>query len=417
MSDEHRSSECAHEGGRRRLVAGRVFDGDKILSPGWISIHDGRVEHLSEGVPDDCGVDELQPDLLLTPGFVDTHAHGAAGSSFGDRRNEALAALLMHRRHGTTTLFASLVSAPTFTLAAQMRALAPLVHQQLLAGVHLEGPWLSPDFRGAHRLDSLAAPSTAELQEFIDAADGTLRMVTIAPELPDALSTIEALATAGIAPAIGHTACTYETAKRAMDCGARIATHLFNAMPIPHHRNPGPVLALLEADNASLEVIADGIHLHDATLGWLLTHVPDRVVLVSDAMAAAGLGDGTYDLGGQRVDVSGSHAYLAETTTLAGSALTLHGMVRHAVQSAGADLAQVLRSATSIPARAHHLEGVGYLTRGTLANIVCMNRELDVVEVIYRGHTVAPTQRGSRASEKAAAQDRSVPGTRSQPWT
>lgn len=396
-SHDRRGAGDADPPGRRRLVAGRVFDGDRMLSPGWVSIQNGRVEHLSSGVPADCAVDEVRPDLILAPGLVDTHAHGADGMSFGEKPDEALATVATHREHGTTSMFASLVSAPRATLAAQLRSLAPLVHGQSLAGVHLEGPWLSAAFRGAHQLQYLTAPSASDLEELLDAADGTLRMVTIAPELPDALAVIRRLRDAGVAPAIGHTGCSYDQATQAIRYGARVATHLFNAMPTLHHRNPGPVAAMLEGDDTRLEIIADGIHVHDAVLRWLFAQAADQVVLVSDAMAAAGLGDGIYDLGGQRVAVSGGRADLDGTTTLAGSAFTLHDMVRHAVQVAGVDLAQALRAATSVPARTHHLEA-GHLSAGVPANVLVMNRNLDVVEVIYRGRPVVRRDRTSSGS-------------------
>lgn len=212
------------------------------------------------------------------PGFVDIHVHGAGDGSFttADPADSRRAAHFL-RAQGTTSIIASLVSAPHADLSRQIESLKDLVDDGLLAGIHLEGPWLAASRGGAHALSALRDPDPSEIDELLAAADGALRMVTLAPERPGAIAAIRQLVDAGVTVAIGHTAATYGQTRAAINAGATVATHLFNTMPPIHHREPGPVVALLEDPRVTLELIADGHHLHPAIVAEVVRSAgPDR---------------------------------------------------------------------------------------------------------------------------------------------
>ncbi len=195
------------------------------------------------------------------------------------------------------------------------------------------------------------APDPAEVTRLLDAGDGTVRMVTLAPELDGGLEAVAVLAHRGVIAALGHSDATYAVAQEALDAGASVATHLFNAMRPIHHREPGPVLALVEDPRAFVELIADGVHLHPAVLHWAATSAPGRFLLVTDAMGAAGAADGDYVLGPAAVQVRDGVARLASNGAIAGSTLTMDRAVRYAVQTAGLPLDDVVEAATATPAR------------------------------------------------------------------
>ncbi|MGH3681572.1 MAG: N-acetylglucosamine-6-phosphate deacetylase, partial [Natronosporangium sp.] len=282
-----------------------------------------------------------------------------------------------------------LVSSPHRRLLAATGALAPLVAEGVLAGVHLEGPYLSPERRGAHGLAQLRDPSTEELAELVELAGGAIRMVTLAPERAGALAAIRRLAGAGVVAAIGHTDASYEQTRAAVAAGATVATHLCNGMRPVHHREPGPIVALLGAPEVVCELIADGAHLHDGMLAFAAAAAPGRTALVTDAMAAAGMPDGTYDLGGQSVVVAGRVARLATADgvpgAIAGSTLTMDAALRRAV-GAGVSLVDAVRMAATTPARVLGLAGeVGALSPGLRADLVVLDPDLRVVRVMRAG--------------------------------
>ena len=250
----------------------------------------------------------------VLPGFVDMHVHGGGGASFTEGTgDDARTAAEFHRAHGSTSMLASLVTAPLAELEARAAMLAGLADDGLIAGLHLEGPFLSPARRGAQDPRHMLAPDVAVFERLHAAARGHLRVITLAPELPGAARVIEAATRAGVTVAIGHTDATADVTLAAVDAGATHATHLFNGMRPLHHREPGAVGALLDRDEVTCEVIADGVHLNDIAIR-LAARVkgPGRLVLVSDAMAAAGMPDGSYRLGSMRVTVTGGVARLLE---------------------------------------------------------------------------------------------------------
>ena len=226
--------------------------------------------------------------------------------------DDARRAADFHRRHGSTTIVASLVTAPVADLEVRAAMLARLAREDVIAGIHLEGPFLSAARCGAQDPRHMIAPDVAAFERLHAAAAGHLRVITLAPELPGAAALINAAVRVGVIAAVGHTDATADITSAAVDAGASHGTHLFNGMRPLHHREPGPVGALLDRDEVTCEVIADGVHLHDTAIRLAARAAgPRRLVLITDAMAAAGMPDGSYRLGSMRVDVAGGVARLA----------------------------------------------------------------------------------------------------------
>jgi len=396
-----------HSGSTRHrlLSGGRVVAPDGVLNPGWIRLAGDLIDAVGPGEPP-----ERQPaGLAITdlcgrwvlPGFVDMHVHGGGGTSFtagpaGDARQAAE----FHRRHGTTTIVASLVTAPLADLEARTSMLAGLAREGVIAGIHLEGPFLSAIRCGAQDPRYMIAPDVAAFERLRAAAANQLRVITVAPELPGATALIKAAAQAGVIAAVGHTDATAEITSAAVDAGASHATHLFNGMRPLHHREPGPVGALLDRDEVSCEVIADGVHLHDTAVRLVArASGPGRLVLITDAMAAAGMADGCYRLGSMRVDVAGGVARLAADAerdgdagaerrapgAIAGSTATMAGVVRHAI-AAGLPVTEVAAAASTTPARVLGLSGrTGALRPGLDADLVVCDEEFGLRAVMRHG--------------------------------
>lgn len=376
------------------LTADTVATGSELLRPGWIEVSGATITAIGAGTPDRPADRDLGP-VTVIPGFVDTHVHGGGGASFSGGTDATATAVALHRRHGTTTLLASLVTESPADLLSQVTVLTDAVRAGLIAGIHLEGPWLAVERCGAHDPALLRDPDPAELRQVLAAGDGMIRMVTLAPERNGALEAIRILADANIVAAVGHTEATYRQTRAAIEAGATVATHLFNAMRPIHHREPGPVIALLEDPRVTVEVIADGVHVDPA----LYRHVTrsagdDRVALVTDAMAAAGMADGAYTIGPLAVDVTDGVAHLAETRTIAGSTATMDRLFRFAVEHSDlpADEALLLavRQSSINPAHALGLPDPT-LTVNAAADLVVMDANLEVTAVLHRGEWVSDT--------------------------
>lgn len=370
------------------LGAAQVITPARIFAPGWVHVEGDRILGVGAGEPP-YPVDTDLGEVTVVPGLVDAHAHGGGGASYdAGSPEEAAVAARTHLAYGTTSQVASLVSDTPARLADKVRALVPLVEEGLLAGIHLEGPWLSPRHRGAHDLDVLCAPDPAAVDLLLAAGDGAVRMVTLAPELPGGLDAVRRISAGGVMAAIGHTDATYDQARAAVDAGAGAGTHLFNGMRGLHHREPGPVAALLEHPDAYVELIADGVHVHPAMLRLAVNDKPHLSVLVTDAMAAAGAADGDYVLGTLAVRVRDGVARLSEGDAIAGSTLTLSAALRYAVRVAGLPIEVAVRAATATPAAMLGLERVGALRPGHRANLVVLDEELRVSRVLHRGRWV-----------------------------
>jgi N-acetylglucosamine-6-phosphate deacetylase len=371
------------------LTADRIVTPARVFAPGWLLVDGDRIDEVGPGDPP-RPADVALPGATVVPGFVDAHTHGGGGASFdGGMTDAAATAVRTHLAHGTTSMMASLVSADHASLLGSVDRLADLADDGLLAGIHLEGPWLSPRRAGAHDPAVLADATPGEVESLVKAGRGHLRMVTLAPERPGALEAIRRLTAAGVTSAIGHTDATYDQARAALDAGATVGTHLFNAMRGLHHREPGPVAALLEHPDAYVELVADGVHVHPAALRLAAGAKPHLTVLITDAMAAAAAADGDYRLGRLVVEVRDGVARLAGGGAIAGSTLTMAAAVRYAVRETGLPIEEAVRAATATPAAMLRLERVGALLPGYRADLVVLDDDLDVRRVLHRGKWVA----------------------------
>ncbi|MFF6806297.1 N-acetylglucosamine-6-phosphate deacetylase [Streptomyces sp. NPDC012616] len=329
----------------------------------------------------------------LVPGFVDLHNHGGGGASFAGSAQDVLTAVRTHRSHGTTTLVASTVTDDMDVLVRQAGLLSELAEQGDLAGIHFEGPFISPCRKGAHSEALLRDPDPAEVRKLVDAARGQARMVTLATELPGGLDSVRLLAEHGVIAAVGHTDATYEQTVQAIEAGATVATHLFNAMPPLGHRAPGPIAALLEDERVTVELVNDGTHLHPAALALAFRHAgPGRVAFITDAMDAAGTGDGRYLLGPLEVEVSEGVARLVEGGSIAGSTLTQDRAFQRAVTIDRLPVEDVVAALSANPARLLGLaDRVGSLEPGKDADLVLLDDAFEVRGVMRKGAwVVAP---------------------------
>ena len=371
------------------LTDARVVQDDQVVEGGWVRWEGERLADVGRG---HLPVERHRSagGRLVVPGFVDIHVHGGGGGSFTTGSAEDGAAVAsFHRRHGTTTLLASLVTAPLADLLRQISALAELVDDEIVAGLHLEGPFLSSARCGAHPPQLLRAPTRAALEQLLCRRPGAVRMATLAPELDGGIDAVAQLAAAGVVPAIGHTDAAYDVAHAAVDAGARVATHLFNAMRPIHHREPGVAVALMERPEVVCELINDGVHLHPSLVRWVLRTVGEaRAALVSDAIAAAGADDGLYTLGRSTVRVRDGRAELVDGSSLAGSTLTMDVAFRRVVRCQGLPVGAAARAAATTPAAVLGLDDVGSIAPGRLANLVVLEEDLTVRAVLYRGSWV-----------------------------
>ena len=358
--------------------------------PGWVAVEGGLIVAVGDG-PAPSRPDVELGHRVLVPGFVDIHVHGGGGGSFTDLDvASARRAVAFHRAHGTTTTLASLVTASPQDLLAGVRMLDELVAEGSIAGIHLEGPWLSEHRCGAHVPSLLRDPDPAELATVLAAGAGTIRMVTLAPERAGALDAIRGIVDAGAVAAVGHTDTDLAGAQAAIAAGATVATHLFNAMPAIHHRDPGPVVALLNDPRVTTELIVDGTHVDPALYRMVDAAGRDTVALVTDAMAAAGAADWHYRLGSLAVTVTDGVARVDRSGSIAGSTATMDRVFATAVAALPLPRPEALvvaaRQAAAIPARAVNLPDTGALLPGLRADLVALNPDLTVHRVMTSGH-------------------------------
>ncbi|WP_440694541.1 N-acetylglucosamine-6-phosphate deacetylase [Clavibacter nebraskensis] len=377
--------------GTTLLRAARAVDARGTTADAWVLLDGDAIAAVGSGreAPDaDRAVD--LGDATLVPGFVDLHVHGGAGGSHDDGAEGIRAAVALHRRHGTTRSVLSLVANPVPDLVRSLGAIREaMAADPTVLGAHLEGPFLSPHAAGAHAHEHLADPTPARIDALLEAGEGVLRQVTVAPELDGALDAIRRLVAAGVVAAVGHTTCSGDVARAAFDAGATVLTHAFNAMPGIHHREPGPIVAALADERVTLELILDGVHVDPAVAGLLIRAAPGRVALVTDAMAATGSADGRYRLGSLDVDVRDGIARLAGTDTIAGSTLTQDRALRIAVHDVGLALPDAVAALTAVPARALGLgDRLGLLRAGSAADVVALTPGLEVVRVWAAGAEV-----------------------------
>jgi N-acetylglucosamine-6-phosphate deacetylase len=371
------------------LSAGTVQAADRDLTPGVVVIENDRITRVSAESPP-AGALSF-PDGALIPGLIDMQVNGGAGvdclragAAAYDTLGRYLAAT------GVTAYLPTIVSAPLDEMRRAGEAAAVAMRREgpvpEILGVHFEGPYLNPLRRGAHRPQDLRTPDVDEMTETLRRLDGALRVVTLAPELEGAEAVVRALARSGVLVAIGHTDAAFDEVQAAARWGARMVTHLFNAMRGIHHREPGAAGGALVTPSLALSLIADFAHVHPAVLS-LTAHAAGmaRIVLVTDAISAAGMGRGSFTLGAQTVDVKDGVPRLADGT-LAGSVLQLHRAVHNFAAAAGVSRRDAVQAASLTPAK---LLGVhrrkGRIAPGMDADLVVLGRDGDVLLTIARG--------------------------------
>ncbi|HXA79486.1 MAG TPA: N-acetylglucosamine-6-phosphate deacetylase [Candidatus Acidoferrales bacterium] len=389
------------------IHAGKILTPEEEIDDAIIVVEGSRIAAIGHRdeirVPADA-VDYVAAEMTVVPGFVDVHIHGAGGHDVMDGNARALDRIAWTvASHGTTSLVATTVTAPIEQTCHSLEGIARYIrsHEQLpeestdspedrklaaeFVGIHLEGPFISKARRGVHPPDSIARPSVEILQKFIDAADGLVKIVTIAPEIPGACELIRYAVAAKIVAAIGHTDADYDQARAAIQAGARHAVHMYNAMRPFTHRDPGVVGAILTDPEVTAEVIADGVHVAGPTIQILLGCKGfDAVLLASDGIAATGMPDGSYRLGNFEVTVKDGVARNSEGK-LAGSTLTLDRALRYVV-ALGVPLKDAVRMATVLPARRLGLAGKkGIIAVGADADLVALTADLRVAGVMTRG--------------------------------
>src|SRR4051794_37890039 len=378
----------------RIVLRGRLVSGGSVVPDAVVTVAGDRVGYAGPASGWGGELPRPAPDRLLLPGLVDVHCHGAAGHGFPDDDVDGvLAAAAAHRGHGTTTLVASLVSAPVAVLRERLALLTPLVHAGVLAGVHLEGPFLSAARCGAHDPAALLPGDPGLLEELL--TGGGVVSMTLAPETAHAADLVAVLRRHGVLPSFGHTDASAATTTAAVRSAARTgrvsATHLFNGMPPLLSRAPGPAAACLAAaarGELVVELIGDGVHLAPETVSAVFDLVgPAQVALVTDAMAAAGMADGRYRLGALPVEVSGGVARLATADgpgAIAGGTARLVDVVRRTV-AAGVPLPAAVAAATATPAALLGLPDVGALAPGMQADVLVTDAELNPTAVLRAG--------------------------------
>jgi N-acetylglucosamine-6-phosphate deacetylase len=385
------------------VIRGTVITPDSVFAGGWVAINGGVIIDVGSETPPPKAAELIDVgERIVAPGFVDVHVHGGGGGqAAGADPDEVAAGVLtmaaFHARHGTSCLLATTVSDTpdrlrTTVIGIRRAMNAADVGGAVIAGIHLEGPWISPQRAGAHDPEALRAPDSAELERLWEASGGVIRLLTLAPELPGADEMLRAARAREILVSVGHTDATYAQARAAFDAGARHLTHLGNGMPGLDRRSPGPIGAALADDRVTVEVIGDGEHVHPAVLGIVARAAPGRLVAITDAIAASGMPDGQYRLGRLEVSVADGRAVLAgRPETLAGSVLTMDRALA-TLTAAGVPLAAAVRAATATPSAlipvAPGEPPRGALVAGHRADLVILDERLEAAATLVGGRVV-----------------------------
>ncbi|HXX40446.1 MAG TPA: N-acetylglucosamine-6-phosphate deacetylase [bacterium] len=377
------------------LSIGTIVAPDRNISPGFVIVEHGRVVRVGAGEPPSGRADNVLrfPDGTLIPGMIDLQVNGGAGvdcSRCVPEEYDVLGRYLAGT--GVTAYLPTIISAPLEDMRRSAETAVAAMGRRgglpEILGVHLEGPYLNPLRRGAHQAQDLRHPSVPEILETLRRLRGAVRVVTLAPELEGAQPVVRALAAQGVVPAVGHTDADYDEVRAAAQWGARLVTHVFNAMRGLHHREPGAAGGALLTRSLVLSVIADGIHVHPAVVG-LIARVAGtgRVALITDAISGAGMERGSFTLGGRPVEVRDGVPRLPDGT-LAGSVLRMNRAVRNFADAAEVGLREAVQSATLVPARLLGLARKGQIVEGCDADLVVLDREGAVFLTLVAGQVV-----------------------------
>jgi N-acetylglucosamine-6-phosphate deacetylase len=343
-----------------------LIDGN-LADDAFISVENGIITGI-----DSSGKADRNIENILLPGFIDIHCHGGGGFYFSDENPAHIREIIaIHRKFGTTSINASLVTAQLELIKEQIKRLKPFVKSGEILGIQLEGPFLSKDKCGAHDPELLIDPKISILEELLAIAEGSISMVTLAPELPSGIEAIKCLVSNGVKVAIGHSNASYEIGKEALAAGASIYTHFWNATPTFDLNKPTNTLATaaLEDPKMLLEFINDGVHLNDEIYNFLLDKFSSRLISISDAMSAAGAGDGQYLIGALDVLVKDGVARLTSNNSLAGSTLTLNRSYERLV-ARGVNISEASKLLSANPASAMGKRNLGSIKIGMKADFV-----------------------------------------------
>lgn len=362
------------------ISAATVLIDQELQKEVWLEIEDGVIRSINSGTTPEY---DLRYEGILIPGFVDIHCHGGGGKYFGGLTDSQIEQVIAtHRAGGTVAGLASLVTEPIENLISQIKRLVPFAQRGEIAGIHLEGPYLSHARCGAHDPNLLRTPTLAEVQTLLDAGQGFIKMITIAPELDGALEVIEYLAKSGVIAAIGHSQSDAATAQAAIDRGASVVTHFNNAMPKVID-GPGTMSsAVISELRVSLELILDGEHVSTQIVRDVFEAAPNRIVMVTDAMSAAGSTDGTYKIANLEVIVKDGVARLASNGSLAGSTLTMAKAFNHALNEIGVSITEAVHAASTLPALILGRSDLGEIAVGKsgLLNHLAKNGEITPIK-------------------------------------
>ncbi len=379
------------------IRAASVITPEREIPRGTVLIEDASIAGVQQDGEVPAGYKTVDArDCTCVPGFIDIHIHGGAGHDLMEATPEAMETIGRHLAvHGTTAYYPTTVTASVPGLEAALARIGAYVQRMAGAppsdlqaqplGIHMEGPFISKIRKGVHPVEYIVPPSRELFDRFAEAAAGTLRLMTMAPEVDGAEDVIRHAFNRGVRVGMGHTDATYEQAEYAVSLGIRHAIHTFNAMRPLMHRDPGVIAAALSDDALNTELIADGVHVYEPVIRILArAKGPERILLITDGLAAAGMGDGTYTLGEFEITVRGPVACNRQGV-LAGSVLTLDSAIRNMMAFTDLPLRDVVKMATLNQARLMGLETKGRIEPGADADLVLLNKDLQVSAVCTRG--------------------------------
>jgi N-acetylglucosamine-6-phosphate deacetylase len=375
----------------------RLVDASSDIPDGDITINGPSIDAVGSAADTSAeDVDKIidASGMIVTPGFIDVHTHGGGGFNLHTTDPEEIRAYMRWvLQTGVTSFLIGVVGTPGALPEKQLTAAVQAIEDHDPTdgtaeplGIHLEGPYISLHRKGAHLPDWLRTPNEAETERVLALTNGHLRLITLAPELPGAPAMIRRLVEAGVTVSMGHTDATYEQACEAIQLGITHMTHCFNAMRSLHHRNPGPIAAVAQSPQVRGELIADGVHVHPAMMDVLVKILgPERTIVITDALAAAGIDNATFEFAGQPAHVICGVARLADGT-ITGSVLTLDQALRNMLKMTESSLQDVVRMLTFNPAQAAHVaDRKGCLQQGYDADLLIYDSSLTLQATICRG--------------------------------
>ncbi len=379
------------------ILRGNVILSDKIIRRGFVSIEGEMIVEVydREDMMKRDGVEFIDyGESFIAPGLIDLHLHGALGKDVMDCQEDSLQQIAIHQaRCGVTGFLGSTMSASLDSVIKAVESIKRVSKRPLLSnilGVHIEGPFLNPDRKGAQDSGYIRKIKDSDISQLTQAVQGLKSIISLAPEVDENMRYIPLLRERGFVVAIGHTNATYEQALESFKRGINHATHLFNAMSGFKHREPGVVGAVLDSQKVTAELIADGVHLHPAALRLALANKgAEKLCLVTDSLKASGVGDGVYQWGNMEIEVKGLRVTIKDTDVLAGSVLTLNRAVKNMIDWTGISMSQAINMASLHPARVLGLEKqIGSIRAGKYANLAIFDQEFFVLDTILRGKHV-----------------------------